>query len=80
MVMLSGEERARLRDEEHQAEFAIRREEASMAAEERELEREMSTFEEDEERTKRKIEAEWRKEHSGHDPERPPAWRPNSPA
>ncbi len=74
--MLSEEERARLRDEENQAEFAIRRETASMAAEERELQRQLDSFDDDEERTKREIEAELRREHSGHDPERPPAWRP----
>jgi hypothetical protein len=76
--MLSEEERARLRDEENQAEFAIRREEASMAAAERELQRQLDSFDDDEERTKREIEAEWRREHSGRDPERPPAWRPPS--
>jgi hypothetical protein len=73
--MLNGEERARLRDEEHQAEFAIRRQEESMAAEERALERQLETFDDEKERTKQRIEAEWRREHSGRDPERPPAWR-----
>ncbi len=77
-VMLSEEERARLRDEENQAEFAIRRGEASMAAAERELQRQLDSFDDDQERTKREIEAEWRREHSGRDPERPPAWRPPS--
>ncbi len=63
-----------LRDEANREEFAIRRLEAAMAAEERELEHEMHLFEEDEDATKRGIAAEWRKEHWGHEPERPPPW------
>jgi len=45
-----------------------------MAAEEREMERAMQAFEEDADQAKRFIKAEWRREHWGHDPERPPAW------
>jgi hypothetical protein len=45
-----------------------------MAAEEREMERAMKAFEEDADQAKRYIEAEWRNEHWGHDPERRPAW------
>ncbi len=63
-----------LRDEANREEFAIRRLEDVMAAEERELEHEMHLFEEDEDATKRSIAAEWRKEHWGHEPERPPPW------
>jgi hypothetical protein len=54
--------------------LAIRRGLSAMAAEEREMERAMRAFEEDADQAKRFIEAEWRKEHWGHDPERPPAW------
>jgi hypothetical protein len=68
------EELARLRDEEHHDEFARRKTEASMAAEERQLEREMKEFEETEERVEREIEDEWHREHWGHEPERPPRW------
>ncbi len=45
-----------------------------MAAEEREMERAMRAFEEDADQAKRNIKAEQRKEHWGHDPERPLAW------
>jgi len=45
-----------------------------MAAEEREMERAMRAFDKDAVRAKRLIEAEWRREHWGHEPERPPAW------
>lgn len=55
-------------------EFAIRRELSAMTAEEREMERAMKAFEEDADQAKRYIEAEWRSEHWGHDPEHPPAW------
>jgi hypothetical protein len=65
---------ARLRDEEARSQLAIRRELSAMAAEEREMERAMEAFEEDADQTKRFIKAEWRREHWGHDPERPPAW------
>jgi hypothetical protein len=61
-------------DEEIRAQFAIRRRLSAMAAEEREMERAMQAFEEDADQAKRFIKAEWRKEHWGHDPERPPAW------
>ncbi len=45
-----------------------------MTAEEREMERAMKAFEEDADQAKRYIEAEWRKEHWGHEPERAPSW------
>jgi len=45
-----------------------------MDAEEREMERAMRAFEEDADQAKRYIEAEWRREHWGHEPERRPAW------
>jgi len=56
------------------ARFAIRRGLSAMEAEEREMERAMRAFEEDADQAKRYIEAEWRREHWGHKPERPPSW------
>jgi len=64
-----------LRDRIRADEVALRREEDSMASSERELERELEAFEQDEERTKQRIEDEWRRERFGREPERPPAWR-----
>ena len=69
------EEAARLRDEEHRAEFAIRRDEERMAAEARQLAREMKDFEDAEQQVEREIEGELRKEHWGLEPERPPNWQ-----
>ena len=65
---------AQLRAEENHERSAIRRRLAAMVAEEREMERAMKAFEEDADQAKRYIKAEWRKEHWGHDLERPPAW------
>ena len=73
-LMPEPEDTARLRDEEFHGQSAIRRELSAMAAEEREMERAMKAFEEDADQAKRLIEAEWRTEHWGHEPERPPAW------
>ena len=64
-----------LRDEADRERFALRREEAEAEREERDLERELEDFEAREAQTKKRIEDEWRREHFGHDPERPPAWR-----
>jgi hypothetical protein len=74
-AMAERDELAHLRDEENRDEFAIRRGERRLAAEEQELERELKAFGEVEEETKRRIEAEWRTEHQGHEPERPPSWQ-----
>jgi len=60
--------------DEIRARFAIRHSLSAMAAEEREMERAMRAFEEDADQAKRYIEAEWRRECWGHEPERPPAW------
>lgn len=60
--------------EEIRARYAIRQELNAMTAEEREMERAMSAFEEDADQAKRYIKEEWRREQWGHDPERPPAW------
>ena len=73
--MTEREEQAHLRDDENREEFAIRRAERELTAEEHQLEQELKDFEQAEERAKREIEEEWRKEHSGHDPERPPDWK-----
>jgi hypothetical protein len=73
--MTADDERARRLDAENRDEFAIRHEEASLEAQQRTLEREMAQFEDAEAEAKRAIEAEWRSEHHGHDPERTPAWR-----
>jgi hypothetical protein len=69
---------ARLRDEQHRLEFAVLKEAREMDAVERALERRLKQFEHDELETKRSIEAEWRREHQGHEPERPPRWRARS--
>lgn len=45
-----------------------------MEAEEREMERAMKAFEEDADQAKRYIEVEWRREHWGNKPGRPPSW------
>ena len=67
---------ASLHDEGIRARLAIRRRLSPMEAEEREMERAMAAFEEDADQAKRYIRAEWRREHWGHEPERPPAWEP----
>jgi hypothetical protein len=72
--MSEREDKARLHDQENREEVAIRRRLNAMAAEEREMELAMKAFEEDADQAKRFIKAEWRREHWGHEPERPPAW------
>ncbi len=72
--MLEGEDTGRPHDAQIRARFAIRRGLSAMEAEEREMERAMKAFEEDADQAKRYIEAEWRREHWGHKPERPPSW------
>ena len=72
--MVPRKDTARLHDQEIDGQLAIRRRLGAMAAEEREMEREMKAFEEDADQAKRYIKDEWRKEHWGHDPERRPAW------
>jgi hypothetical protein len=73
--MANSDELARLRNEEHQLEFAVRKSAREMDAVERTLERRLREFERDERATKQSIEAEWRREHAGREPERPPSWR-----
>jgi hypothetical protein len=72
--MAATQSPARLRTVQTRARFAIRKSLIAMTEEEREMERAMKAFEEDADQTKRLIRAEWRREHWGHDPERPPAW------
>jgi hypothetical protein len=69
------DEEARLRSQEHHAEFAIQREAQALAKQARRLADEMATLIVDEERTEADIEAEIRTEHWGRDPERPLAWK-----
>jgi hypothetical protein len=68
---------ARLRDDEDRALFAIRRSERRLAAEHALLERRLKAFEDRLQRTELGLEAQWRRQHWGRDPERPPAWRSN---
>jgi hypothetical protein len=72
--VLEREDMARVHDEENRSIFAIRRSLTAMSAEEREMEQAMSAFEEDADQAKRYVMAEWRREHWGREPERPPAW------
>ncbi len=74
MTVPEREDMARLRSDEIHGRFAIQRTLIEMTEDEREMERAMRAFEEDADQAKRSIKAEWRREHWGHDPERPPAW------
>ena len=64
----------RLPGNEVDEELAIGKEERQMAHEERELEREMRELEDAEEGAQKEIEEELRREHWGHEPERPLRW------
>jgi hypothetical protein len=64
-----------LRDEEARERYAIRRAERRMTREARRLRQELQDFDEDEATAVNAIEAEWRAEHYGREPDRPPAWR-----
>jgi hypothetical protein len=63
-----------LRDDEHRELLLIRRRERRMAQEARRLERELAALDDDEARAQRFIEQEWRREHFGREPDRPPGW------
>ena len=76
--MADPDELARLRNEEHRLEFAVRKSARDMDAVERTLERRLREFEHDEAETKRALEAEFRREHLGREPERPPSWQNES--
>lgn len=64
---------------EESEERGIRRAERDMAQVESEMEHDTESFEREAARAKHDIEREWRDEHFGHDPERPPQWRNNDP-
>jgi hypothetical protein len=72
--MQGREDTARFHAEQLRARFAIRGRLVAMENEEREMARAMKAFEEDADQAKRFIKAEWRREHWGHEPERPPPW------
>jgi len=73
-AMDERDEMARSRAEEIGDELATRKQEQRMAREERAMEGEMKEFEDAEERAEKLIEDELRREHWGHEPERPPVW------
>jgi len=64
----------RLRGNEVSEELTIGKEERHMAHEERELERDMTELEDAEEDAEKEIEQELRRQHWGHEPERPLRW------
>jgi hypothetical protein len=74
-VMDERQTLARLRVEEIRAEFAMRDEERRMSREEQKMEDEIRQLENSEKGVETEIEQEWRREHWGHEPERPPAWK-----
>lgn len=67
-------ETERLHDDAIRESLAVQRRLSAMTAEEHEMERAMKAFEEDADQAKRSIEAKWRAEHWGREPEHPPAW------
>ena len=64
-----------MHDDVNRERFALRRAEQHMAAEEKALEREIEVFGEHLEQVEQRVEATFRKEHWGHEPERPLSWR-----
>ena len=73
--MRDPDKQARLRAEETGDELAIGKAERLMAHEAQEMERELKEFENTEQRARHEIEGEWRREHGGHELERPPNWQ-----
>src|SRR3954468_5384462 len=73
-AMDSPDRLSALRDDEHRQLYMIRRRERGMAREARRLERELATLGYDEDRAERFLEEEWRREHFGREPDRPPRW------
>jgi hypothetical protein len=73
-LMPQHDDSPRPHDDEMRERSAIRKALNAMEAEEREMERSMEAFEEDADQAKRFIEAEWRREHWGHNPEHSPGW------
>jgi hypothetical protein len=68
-------ELTRLHQEEDHHLFAMRRAQDQLDARERQLASKLLALGESEARAEVSIEREWRREHFGHDLERPPAWR-----
>ncbi len=68
-------ELTRLHQEEDRNLFAMRKAQDQLDAQERELASKLRALGESETRAVASIEREWRREHFGHDLERPPAWR-----
>ncbi|HEX5899247.1 MAG TPA: hypothetical protein VFY32_07600 [Solirubrobacteraceae bacterium] len=68
-------ELALLHQEEDRNLFAMRKAQDQLDAGERELTSKLRELGESAARAQVSIEREWRREHGGHDPERPPAWR-----
>jgi hypothetical protein len=68
-------ELTRLHQEEDHHLFAMRKAQDQLDARERELASKLQAVGEGEARAEVSIEREWRREHFGHDLERPPAWR-----
>jgi hypothetical protein len=64
-----------LRDRTNRERFGLRRAEARMVAVEHELERELDVFTVSLADSEHRIEAAFRVEHSGHDPERRLSWQ-----
>ena len=73
--MTDTDKRTRLRAEEIADELAIGKAERRMAREASDMGRELKEFEDTEQRAKHQAEEEWRREHGGHQPERPPYWQ-----
>jgi hypothetical protein len=71
-LILTG---AKARDDINRQRFIIRRMLRQMAAKEHEMEREAIAFAIAEQRAKEAIEDNWRVEHWGKEPLRPPAWQ-----
>jgi hypothetical protein len=71
-LILTG---AKARDDINRQRFIIRRLLRHMAAKEHEMAREAIAFDVAEQRTKEAIEDNWRVEHWGKEPLRPPAWQ-----
>ena len=67
--------RSSLRDKTNRERFGLRKAEARMVAVEHELERELDVFKVSLADSEHRIEAAFRAEHSGHDPERRLSWQ-----
>jgi hypothetical protein len=76
---MNSNDRSRLRDEVNRECFALARAEERMAAGEKALERQLEVFGENLEHVEQRVEASFREEHWGRDPERPLSWRAHPP-